>query len=94
MREKAALSGGRVAQVARNAAHRCAGSDGRHRDIWTANVTAGNYLQLPRALRSVDPDLLALRVKTGQGDLIPLSEIGHRYHRTRDQAIFHKICNG
>ncbi|MGZ8955218.1 MAG: efflux RND transporter permease subunit, partial [Methylovulum sp.] len=35
-------------------------------------------------------DLLALRVKTGQGDLIPLSEIGNTNVETEDQPIFHK----
>ena len=47
-------------------------------------------LQLPRALRSSVPDLLALRVKTGQGELMPLSELGTASTVIDDQPIYHK----
>ncbi|MDO9269747.1 MAG: efflux RND transporter permease subunit, partial [Methylobacter sp.] len=47
-------------------------------------------LLLPRALRSSVADLLALRVKTGSGELIPLSEIGSANIESEDQPIFHK----
>ena len=47
-------------------------------------------MQLPRATRSSVADLLALRVKTETGELIPLSEIGSARQETDDQPIFHK----
>jgi len=48
------------------------------------------HLQLPRAARSSVNDLLALRVKTDKGSLIPLSEIGTIENEAGDQTIYHK----
>jgi multidrug efflux pump subunit AcrB len=89
-REKAALSGISVAQVAETL-HIAAGGQMVgivHQDSERQPLEI--VLQLPRALRSSVPDLLALRVKTGQGDLIPLSEIGAATLGNEDQPIFHK----
>ena len=47
-------------------------------------------MQLPRALRSSVSDLLALRVKNAQGDLIPLSEIANAVLLNADQPVYHK----
>jgi multidrug efflux pump subunit AcrB len=47
-------------------------------------------LQLPRPVRSSEADLLALSVKSGNGDLIRLSELGHFEHERADQTIYHK----
>ncbi|MCF7986793.1 MAG: efflux RND transporter permease subunit [Methylovulum sp.] len=47
-------------------------------------------LQLPRDARSSEVDLLALSVKSEQGKLIRLSEIGHFKHEHAQQAIYHK----
>jgi len=47
-------------------------------------------LQMPRASRSSEADLLALSVKSANGDMVRLSELGHFEHKQRDQAIYHK----
>lgn len=47
-------------------------------------------LQMPRASRSSEADLLALSVKSANGDMVRLSELGHFEHKPRDQAIYHK----
>ncbi len=47
-------------------------------------------LQLPRAARSSEADLLALSVKSAHGDLVHLSEIGHFVHENAEQTIYHK----
>ncbi|MCX7068714.1 MAG: efflux RND transporter permease subunit [Methylococcales bacterium] len=47
-------------------------------------------LQLPRAARSSEQDLLALSMKTVTGDLVRLSEIGHFSHEHYNQTIYHK----
>ena len=47
-------------------------------------------LQLPRASRSSEADLLNLSVKSARGDLVRLSELGHFEHLQGDQTIYHK----
>ncbi|MDT4331158.1 efflux RND transporter permease subunit [Methylomonas sp. MS20] len=47
-------------------------------------------LRLPRSARSSEADLLALSVKTGQGKLVRLGEIGRFEHDHGDQTIYHK----
>ncbi|MCK9606265.1 MAG: efflux RND transporter permease subunit [Methylomonas sp.] len=47
-------------------------------------------LQLSRAVRSSEADLLALSVKSAHGDLVRLSELGHFQHELGDQSIYHK----
>jgi multidrug efflux pump subunit AcrB len=47
-------------------------------------------LQLPRATRSSAADLLNLSVKSINGDLVRLSEIGHFVNENGDQTIYHK----
>ncbi|AMK75422.1 acriflavine resistance protein B [Methylomonas methanica] len=47
-------------------------------------------LQLPRAARSSAADLLNLSVKSINGDLVRLSEIGHFAQENGDQTIYHK----
>ncbi len=89
-REKAALSGVSVAQVAETLRIAAAGQTVGIVHIDSERQPLEITLQLPRALRSSVADLLALRVKTGQGDLIPLSEIGSANIETEDQPIFHK----
>ena len=89
-RERAALSGVTVAQVAATLRTAVAGEN-----VGIVHVSSERYplqilLQLPRALRSSIPDLLALRVQTSQGNLIPLSEIGTATTVTADQPVYHK----
>ncbi|WAR45674.1 efflux RND transporter permease subunit [Methylomonas rapida] len=47
-------------------------------------------LQLPRAARSSEADLLALTVKSARGDMVHLGELGYFEHQTGDQSIYHK----
>jgi multidrug efflux pump subunit AcrB len=47
-------------------------------------------LQLPRNTRSSEADLLMLSVKSLNGDLVRLSEIGRFEHENADQTIYHK----
>jgi multidrug efflux pump subunit AcrB len=47
-------------------------------------------LQLPRSVRSSEADLLALSVKSANGDLVRLSELGRFETEQRDQTIYHK----
>ncbi len=89
-REKAALSGVNVAQVADTLQTALAGKQvgGVHLDSERQALDVN--LQLPRELRSSELDLLALRVRTDTGALIPLSEIGTASTVVEDQPIFHK----
>jgi multidrug efflux pump subunit AcrB len=89
-REKAALSGISVAQVAETLRIAAAGQQVGIVHIDSERQPLEINLQLPRALRSSVPDLLALRIKTGQGELIPLSEIATVQSENEDQPIFHK----
>jgi multidrug efflux pump subunit AcrB len=45
---------------------------------------------LSRASRSSEQDLLGLAIKTANGELVRLSEIGHFSHEHNQQAIYHK----
>ncbi len=47
-------------------------------------------LQLPRAVRAAEADLLMLSVKTSRGELVRIGELGHFSHETGQQAIYHK----
>jgi multidrug efflux pump subunit AcrB len=47
-------------------------------------------LQLSRAARSSEQDLLGLTVKTAGGQMVRLGEIGHFSHEHNQQAIYHK----
>ena len=89
-REKAALSGVSVAQVAETLRIAAAGQRVGIVHLENERQPLEMILQLPRALRSSVQDLLALRVKNGQGDLIPLSEIGAAAIKNADQPIYHK----
>jgi multidrug efflux pump subunit AcrB len=89
-REKAALSGVSVAQVAETLRTAVAGQSVGIVHIDSERQPLEIMLQLPRALRSSIPDLLALRVKTERGELIPLSEIGTATTLKADQPIYHK----
>ena len=47
-------------------------------------------VQLSRAARSSEQDLLGLTVKTAAGGMVRLGEIGHFSHEHNQQAIYHK----
>ncbi|WP_150046424.1 efflux RND transporter permease subunit [Methylomonas rhizoryzae] len=47
-------------------------------------------LRIPRAARASEADLLALAVKSANGELVRLSELGEFTHDIADQTIYHK----
>ncbi|MEI7996360.1 MAG: efflux RND transporter permease subunit, partial [Methylococcaceae bacterium] len=89
-REKAALSGVSVAQVAETLSIASGGQKVGIVHLDSERQPLEINLQLPRALRSSVPDLLALRVKNAQGELMPLSELGTANVESDGQPIFHK----
>ncbi len=89
-REKAALNGITTEQVASTLKLALAGEIAGTVHIVTERQPLLIHLQLPRALRSSANDLLSLRVKTKNGKLIPLSEIGTMDHEYGSQTIYHK----
>lgn len=89
-REKAALNGITVAQVAQTLQLALQGSPAGSVHVMTERKQLEIYLQLPRAIRSTLPDLLSLRVKSDQGHLVPLGEIGTITVESGDPTIYHK----
>ncbi|MEF3076235.1 efflux RND transporter permease subunit [Methylobacter sp. Wu1] len=89
-REKAALNGITVAQVAQTLQLALQGSPAGSVHVMTERKQLEIYLQLPRAIRSTLPDLLSLRVKSDQGHLVPLGEIGTMTVESGDPTIYHK----
>jgi multidrug efflux pump subunit AcrB len=89
-REKAALSGISVAQVAETLKIAVAGQVVGSVHESSERQPLELLLQLPRAARSSVADLLALRVKTASSEMIPLSEIGTATTEVSDQPIYHK----
>ncbi len=51
------------------------------------------HLQLPRASRSSEADLLALTMKSSTGHMVHVSDIGHFSHDHSQRAIYHKNLN-
>jgi len=89
-REKAALNGITAAQVAQTLQLAMQGSAAGSVHIMSERKQLEIYLQLPRAIRSTVPDLLSLRVKSDQGHLVPLGEIGTMTVESGDPTIYHK----
>ena len=88
--EKAALHGISTAQVADTLKLALQGSVAGTLHISSERKPLDIVLQLARAERSSAPDLLALRVKSASGQLVPLSEIGTMTIESGDQTIYHK----
>ncbi|MBF6647326.1 efflux RND transporter permease subunit [Methylobacter sp. BlB1] len=89
-REKAALNGITAAQVAQTLQLAVQGAAAGSVHVMTERKQLEIYLQLPRAIRSTIPDLLSLRVKSDQGHLVPLGEIGTMTVESGDPTIHHK----
>ncbi|MEQ1531891.1 MAG: efflux RND transporter permease subunit, partial [Methylococcales bacterium] len=89
-REKAALTGINVAQVAQTLRIALAGQVAGIVHVDSERQPLEIMLQLPRPLRSSVEDLLALRVKTERGELVSLGEIGSATALSEDQPIYHK----
>jgi len=88
--EKSALSGISAAQVAETLRIAVAGKAVGIVHIASERQPLEINIQLPRSLRSSVADLLALRVKTAQGDLLPLSDIAVANVESENQPIYHK----
>ncbi|AMK77832.1 MULTISPECIES: efflux RND transporter permease subunit [Methylomonas] len=88
--DKAALLGVTSAQVADTLRLAIAGGNAGLLHIPEERQPLEIKLQLPRAARSSADDLLALSVKTANGNLVHLSEIGHFDYEHGQQAIYHK----
>lgn len=88
--DKAALLGITSEQVSRTLQLAIAGGDAGLLHIAEERQPLDIQVQLPRAARSSEADLLALSVRASSGELVRLSEMGGFAHEHNDQAIYHK----
>jgi multidrug efflux pump subunit AcrB len=89
-REKAALSGVTVAQVAQTLQAALSGRVAGRVHIPAERLPLELSVRLPRPLRSSVNGLLAVRVKSATGALVPLGEIGSATLDRGEQSIYHK----
>jgi len=89
-REKAALSGVTVAEVAQTLQAALSGKSAGRVHIPTERLPLELSVWLPRELRSSVGSLLAVRVKSARGALVPLGEIGSATLERGEQTIYHK----
>jgi multidrug efflux pump subunit AcrB len=89
-REKAALTGVTVADAAQTLAVAVGGGPAGRVHVARERLPVGITVRLPRELRSAPADLLALRVKSATGALVPLGEIGGAAPLPAEQTIYHK----
>lgn len=89
-REKAAIKGISAEQVAQTLELALQGSAMGSVHIISERKPLEIFMQLPRAARASGPDLLALRIKNANGQLIALSEIGQLLSDKGEQTIYHK----
>jgi len=89
-REKAALVGVSVAEVAQTLRTAVAGSRVGSIHKPQERQSLDIKLQLPRSQRSSVADLLALQIRTGSGKLIALGELATANAVDDDQPIYHK----
>jgi len=88
--DKAALLGITTEQVARNLQLAIDGGIAGTLHIATERQPLLIELQLPRAARASEADLLNLSVRSARGDLVRLSELGQFAHSPADRTIYHK----
>jgi multidrug efflux pump subunit AcrB len=89
-REKAALTGVTVADAARTLQIALDGGVAGRVHVAGERLPLALTVRLPRERRSSVPDLLALRVKSASGALVPLGEIGTAREDLGEQTIYHK----
>jgi multidrug efflux pump subunit AcrB len=89
-RDKAALTGVTVAEAAQTLQTAVGGGPAGRVHVAEERLPLEVSVQLPRALRSSMPDLLALQVKSASGSLVPLGEIGTAYDEPGERTIYHK----
>jgi len=89
-REKAAASGVSLAEAARTLQAALAGAPGGRVHVPSERLPLGVVVRLPRAGRSSISDLLAIRVPSASGALVPLGEIGSVVEEPAETTILHK----
>ena len=89
-REKAALSGITVAEIADTVALAVGGAAAGTVRVATERNPLQIDVRLPRALRSSAADLSQVYVKGAGGTLVPLAELGHWREVPADKTIYHK----
>jgi multidrug efflux pump subunit AcrB len=88
--DKAGLLGVSARQIAETLQLAVTGGQAGLLHIAEERQPLGIELQLSRAARSSEQDLLGLSVKTAPGGLVRLSEVGHFNHELSQQPIYHK----
>ncbi|KJV05538.1 efflux RND transporter permease subunit [Methylocucumis oryzae] len=88
--DKAAALGINTASIAQTLQMAVAGSKVGLLHIAEERQPLWIYMQLPRAVRSSQAELLALTVATAKGQLVRLSEIGSFQTNQGDKTIYHK----
>ncbi len=88
--DKAALLGIDSRQIAQTLSLAVGGGNAGLLHVAEERQPLAIHLQLSRAARSTEADLLALAISTAGGDMVRLSEIGHFSHEPHQQAIYHK----
>jgi multidrug efflux pump subunit AcrB len=89
-KEKAALNGVSVEEIAANLRIALAGGAAGIVHVAAERNPLQIELRLPRAVRSSADDLAALRVKGQSGTLVPLAELGRWEEERVAQTIYHK----
>ncbi len=89
-KEKAALNGTTVSEIARTVQLALQGSLGGTIRKPDERNPLRIELRLPEAVRSTPSDLAQIRVKSGDGQLVPLAELGQWQETSADKMIFHK----
>jgi multidrug efflux pump subunit AcrB len=89
-REKAALTGVGVAEVAETLRLALAGASGGTVHVPDERLPLELTLRLPRDVRSSLPDLLSVRVRSRSGALVPLGEIGTAHEARGEMSVYHK----
>ena len=89
-REKAALTGVSVAEVAQTLQVALSGGAAGTVHVAEERWPLGVSVRLPRDRRSAVVDLLAVQVRTRTGPLVPLSELGSAQAEPGEGTIYHK----
>jgi multidrug efflux pump subunit AcrB len=89
-REKAGLTGVTVGEAAKSLQVALGGGPAGRMHLPHERQPLGITVRLPRETRSSMADLLALRVKSANGALVPLGEIGAATAVPAEQTIYHK----
>lgn len=89
-KEKAALDGVAVAELAQTVRLALSGSTAGLLHVRGERNPLRIELRLPRAVRSHPAELAAIRVRGRDGQLVPLAELGRWEEARVDQTIYHK----